>query len=358
MKKHFYYIALVLFSLSLFTSCDNEDDNGGGQSGQETVFGQGVFILNEGNYTNQIQGSLSHVSYESGEIANGLFYSVNNRWLGSTPNSMVIDPVTGEIYIACTDDNRVEVTDGNLKSVGFITVVQPREMVLSDGCLYVSCYGGKVVKIDTKTRKMVGESEIIGANLEGIAVRGGFIYVCNSWNPDWTYNAEVVKLNASTLEKVSVLKVATNPTTLKSSGTDLYLLSSGNYADVQSQIQKIDSADRVEYLCDGTFFDVKDENLFVIDSRTDFTTGETANSYFLYSWKNGRKDFIPPCELFAPCAIGVDSKCGRIVIASYRKGSYGFADYSAKGDITVFDLDSKEYQQFEAGVNPSVLVFL
>ncbi len=365
MKKYLYSFLLLSLSATLFTACSDDDDDdavtveaeAGGESDVST-HSDGAFVLNEGNYYSSINGSLSYIDFDSSSITNGIFQAKNGRSLGGTPNSMVIDYDNDEMYIACTDENRVEITDDDAESITYVTISQPREMVVYGGYVYVTSYNGTVAKISTSTHEIVATSETVGACLEGIAARDGYIYVCNAYNADYTYNTNVVELDASTLEKVSDITVAQNPTAIKADGTDLYVLSTGNYYDVQAQIQKIDSSNNVTYICDGTLFDVYDSKLYVINSVTDWTTYETSTTYSIYSSASSYTTFEPPYEIASPCAIAVDPCDGDVFISSYVMGSYGYADYTADGYVVVFSTDdTSNYEVYTAGVGPCTIVF-
>lgn len=356
MKKYLFSILLTVFAATTLVSCLNDDDT----DKREVVaidYTAGAFILNEGNYYNQVNGSLSYLDYNSYGVTNGLFKTKNNRALGGTPNSLAM--TAGYMFIATTDDNTVEAVDGNLKSAGQIKINQPRELAVDSQYVFVSSYDGCVYKVSAKDKQIVTRSEKIGACLEGIALRGDYIYVCNAYNSDYTYNTNVVKLKASTLEKVADIEVPCNPTTLKLSGDNLYVLSSGNYADVKSQVSRIDKDDKVTYLCDATLFDVIEGTVVGINSITDWEKNETKNEYFTYT-KDGKKaEFKPSASVPSPCSIAVDPVTGYILIGSYKLTDKGTPDYSGNGLMFLFAgiSPTSQYLRFDVGVGPTNILF-
>lgn len=357
-KKYLYSFLLVSLSLTLPTACDDDEDDETLNNTQTLTHSDGAFVLNEGNYYSSIDGSLSYVDFENSSIVNNLFYSQNQRSLGGTPNSMVIDYDTDEMYIACTDENRVEITDDDALSVAYVTISQPREMVVADGYIYVTSLDGRVSKISEDTHQIVATSEVIGDCLEGISARDGYLYVCNAYDTSYNYNTNVVVLRASDLSKISDITVAANPTAIKEHNGTLYVLSSGDYVDVQSQIQKIDSSNNVTYVCDGTLFDVYDGNLYVVNSVTDWTTYESTVTYYIYSSSGTATEFTPPYTIASPCGIAVDPYSGRVLLSSYVLGSYGYANYSAAGYVVAFyTTDQDNYDVYYAGVGPCTIVF-
>lgn len=354
MKKCLLSFAVLLGACLLFNSCSNDEDDDKKKPTEFTVT-NGAFVLNEGNYSNKINGSLSYIDYTDYTVTNSLFQSVNGRSLGGTPNSMIL--VGTEGYIACTDENRVEVVDGNLKSVASVSVTQPREMATNGSNVYVTSYDGTVSQISCLSHTVVAKSDKIGACLEGIAYRNGSLYVCNAYNADYTYNTNVVKLDASNLKKIKDITVACNPTSIKASDNALYVLSTGNYGAVQAQIQKIDASDNVTYLLDGTLFDVYKGALYVINSVTDWTTYATTTTYTRYDSDGNKTEFTPTKEIASPCGIAVDPNSGYVFISSYVMGSYGFADYSADGYVCAFDFEHDKSWKGNVGVGPCTIVF-
>ena len=238
MKKNFNFGLLLMLGATLFTAC-SDDDEPPFVTCPVTVT-EGMFVLNEGAYFSGISGSLSYLDYSSQTLSNGVFAAKNGRSLGGTPNDMLI--YGSKMYIAVTDENRVEVLNAStLESLGFIAMTQPRKLAATQGRVFVTSYTGTVSSVDTVRQEVVATSEKIGANLEGIAVRGQYLYVCNAWNNDYTYNKNVVKLQASTLAKVKDITVTDNPVRIATDGTDIYVQSTGNYADIAPSIQKLDA---------------------------------------------------------------------------------------------------------------------
>lgn len=356
MKKYLLSIMMMAFAASTLVSCLNDDDN----SKKELVavdYTAGAFILNEGNYYSQVNGSLSYVDFNYFTVENNLFKTNNDRVLGGTPNSMAV--TSGYMFIATTDENVVETIDEKLKSAGQIHITQPRELVADSQYVYVSSYDGCVYKVSAKDKQIVSRSEQIGACLEGIALRGDYLYVCNAYNQDYTYNTNVVKLKASTLEKVADIEVPCNPTAIKLSGDNLYLLSSGNYADVKSQLSRIDKDDKVTYLCDATLFDVLNDVIVGINSVTDWTTYETKTSYFTYSKEGKLAEFKPAVEIPSPCSVAIDPNNGYVLIGSYKLNDKGTPDYAAPGYMFLLAglSATAQYKRFDVGVGPTNVFF-
>jgi len=356
MKKYFYSLLLLLAGSVLFTSCSKDDDE---PVVVDPVYtSAGLFVLNEGSYYSGINGSLSFLNYSNSTLTDGLFFAANGRSLGGTPNDMV--EVNGKLYICCTDENRVEIVDATTsKSVTYVAVKQPREICAGTSAVYVSSYDGTVYSISFEG-ELLKQSEKVGACLEGIAAIDKYVYVCNAYNSDYTYNTNVVKLYAETLAKVDDITVACNPTQIEVAGSSLYVLSTGNYADVQSQIQVIDSDDKVKYLCDATHMALTDQYLYAINSVTDWSTYTTTTEYFklntVTSEKTALLSELNAKEVFSPCGIAVDTYNQLLYISSYSAGASGYADYSGNGYVMQYTLDGNFVKKYEAGVGPTTLV--
>jgi len=355
MKKLISRAALLLMGALAFTAC-SDDDNKNTTSELVNVT-EGVFVLNEGSYFSGIDGSLSYINYATNQITNGIFASKNGRSLGGTPNDAII--YGSKMYIATTDEGRVEVIDVKTQaSLGYATLTQPRKLVADGGFVYVSSYAGTVSRIDTTSFQIVKTSEVIGANLEGITALNGYLYVCNGWNPDYTYNNNVVKLDASTLAKVKDITVVTNPARILTDGTDIYVQSIGNYADVSAAIQKIDAADVVTTLCnEGLYLSYYKGKIYYVATSYD-ENWNTIAAYKVYDLATGATTtFVEGSEVFSPCALAVDPYTGLVYVSSYSQGAYGSADYAGAGYIVVYNNDGTFWKQYDAGVAPTTYVF-
>lgn len=361
MKKNLYLFLLLVMSSFVFVSCDQNDPTPVPKPPIDPVYkSAGLFVLNEGNMANKINGTLSFLDYKSGKIVDGLFATANQRSLGGTPNDMV--EVMGRLYICVTDENRVEVVDAvTMKSLNFATVKQPREICASRNGVYVSSYDGTVSFINFDG-KLMKKSEVVGSYLEGIVARDGYVYVCNAYTPGttYTYHTNIVKLNAETLAKVSDITVGANPTKIECNGNNMYVLSTGNYADVKGQIQAIDHDDKVSYLCDATMMAVAGDNIYAINSVTDWTTYKTTTEYFRYDVAKKTKmpliNDVDAKKIISPCAIAVDPANKTLYISSYVLGAKGYADYAAKGYIMEYELGGAFKKKYNAGVGPKNMI--
>lgn len=353
MKKNIYLSTLLMLGMTLFTAC-SEDDDTPPPTDPVTVT-EGVFVLNEGAYFYGVSGSLSYLDYETQTLTDGIFAAKNGRSLGSTPNDAII--YGSKMYIATTDENRLEVIDAaTLNSLGVVAMTSPRKLAAADGKVFVTSYMGTVCGIDTTQFEIVAESEKIGANLEGIVARGQYLYVCNAWNNDYTYNNNVVKLQVSDLAKVKDITVTCNPVRIATDGTDIYVQSTGNYVDVLPSIQRLDADDQVTPLCQGTYMSYANQKIYYISMTYD-ENWNTITRYGVYDLATGTDaEFIAGNEILSPCAIAADPNSGIVYVSSYNQGAMGI-DYSGAGYIVAYSSDGTMLKKYDAGVAPATFVF-
>lgn len=356
MKKYLSMAACLLMGLSVFTSCSDDDNSDKPHEGLKSV-ADGVFVLNQGSYFSQINGSLDYYAYGTSSLTptRNIFKSANGRSLGGTPNDAVINS-KGEMYIASTDENRVEIADAKtLKSVAVAKIVKPRAVAYDADAVYVSSYTGKVYKIDATSHELVDSSAVVGTNLEGIAVANGSVYVCNSWNADYTYNKNVVKLNTS-LDKLKDITVVTNPTKLIASGNNIFVVSQGNYNDVKPAVQQLNAAtDEVMLIGEATMAAVAGDRLYMVNAP--YGVKPTYSYYSLSA--HTVTNWITGTEIFSPYAIGVDPITNRVYITSLSQNPDvpGSASYTGDGYLVVYDPTGSFMGKYDCGVCPGTIVF-
>ena len=351
-----FWFSLVLGAFVL-VSCDLDDEP---KEYKEVTVADGLYILNEGSYFAQINGSLDFLGYLSNSVELDIFNTINGRALGGTPNHAII--CGSKMYIATTEENRVEVVDVNsLKAFEPVEITAPRELCTDGQFVFVSSYTGEVSKVDTASLKVVAKSEKVGSNLEGIAFRKKSIYVCNSWNPDYSYNSNLVKLNAETLAKEKDITVAVNPNQLIADGDHLFLASWGNYADVSPEIQQIDLLDNVTKLTNATHMAYANDYLYLINTTYD-EKGNEINSYSVFNVTTKEETtFIVGRDIDSPCTIAIDPLMGYVFIGSRKKyldaeGNMAVS-YTQPGYVVCYSSYGALINRFPCGVNPGTMVF-
>lgn len=346
--KKFFSMSAFMAAVCIFTSCSSDDDVTPPLSTETT---EGMYVLCEGSMGN-VDGSLDYISSDSTETRD-IFSRVNGRSLGDTPNDALIEG--NAMYIATNNENRVEVIDKKTaKSVAVVNVKAPRCLATDGDNLYISSYTGKVYKMSLSTNELTDSSEVVGTNLEGIAVRNGYVYVSNGWNNDYTYNDNVVKLQASTLDKVKDITVVVNPGTLLNTSDGLYLLSVGDYIQTHGLLQKIDDQDQVTAIGNYTMMAAGTDGLYLVNAP--YGSSQATYSYYSFDTHTAVK-WIDGTEIFNPYAIGVDNVSGKVYVTSLSKDeNTGYASYTTDGYIVAYTTAGVKTGQWTVGVCPGVVV--
>lgn len=356
MKKYLLSIAVLMAATISFTSCDDDDDSA--TCPTPVIPRYGVYVINEGNYSYQINGTLDFLGYDVAKgtysMTDSIFEKVNGRSLGGTPNDALIFS-DSLLCIAVADEDRVEfVNTTTKKASAAVSIDSPRELAYESGSnyLYVSSYTGKVYKIDMTTRTIAGESEKVGANLEGIAVAGNKLYVCNSCNPD--YNKNVVELNANTLAKNQDIEVVDNPVDVINAGSAIFILSMGNYADKPATVQMLKDG-QLSTIGNATMmaYDAYNDQLYMINAPFG---GD--KEYKVYNLKNGQTTtFLTNPDIFSPYSLAVNPVNGDVFITSSTKNpDTGYADYTADCKLYRYTSAGILLGTYDCGVNPGTIV--
>lgn len=358
MKKYLLSIAVLMAATISFTSCDDDDDSK--TCPTPVIPRYGVYVINEGNYSYQINGTLDFLGYDVAKgtysMTDSIFEKVNGRSLGGTPNDALIFS-DSLLCIAVADEDRVEfVNTTTKKASAAVSIDSPRELAYESGSnyLYVSSYTGKVYKIDMTTRTIAGESEKVGANLEGIAVAGNKLYVCNSCNPDYTYNKNVVELNANTLAKNQDIEVVDNPVDVINAGDAIFILSMGNYGDKPATVQMLKDG-QLSTIGNATMmaYDAYNDQLYMINAPFG---GD--KEYKVYNLKNGQTTtFLTNPDIFSPYSLAVNPVNGDVFITSITKNpDTGKADYTADCKLYRYTSAGTLLGTYDCGVNPGTIV--
>lgn len=368
MKKYLLSIAVLMAATISFTSCDDDDDCPTCPP-PATIVQNGVYVINEGSYYSQINGTLDFLGYDVANdtysMTRNIFEDVNGRSLGGTPNDALIvgDSV---LCIAVADEDRVEFVNTITKKASTaIKIEKPRELAYESGSnyLYVSSFTGKVYKIDMTTRTIAGESAVVGANLEGIAVAGNKLYVCNSCSSDYTtYYKNVVELNASTLAKNQDIEVVDDPVDVINAGSAIFILSMGIYADK-------DKPATVQMLKDGQISTIGNATMMAYDANLkrlymvnviynkDYTIKR--RDYMVYDLNtNTTSTFLKEASAFLPYSITVNPVNSDVFIsAQVESAEYpGSASYNTDGKLYRYSSAGILLGTYDCGVNPGTIV--
>ncbi len=184
--RSLYLAAALAFGATAFTSCDSDNDGPAGEYARN-----GVLVANEGAFTKS-NASVSFYSHDSKSVENESFKKVNAPMvLGDVLQHMAQQG--DRLYLVMNNSGKVVVTNAHtLKAEGEIAGLEaPRYFAaLNDDKGYVTewlgydpatyAYGnGRVAVIDLKTLT-VTKTITVGVQPEQLAVVGGKLYVANS----------------------------------------------------------------------------------------------------------------------------------------------------------------------------------
>ena len=195
----------------------------------------GVYVLCEGGFGGN-NATLAYRNVASGVVAADFYRQQNptqTGGLGDLANDAII--YGSKLYIVMNGSGNVTVLNAStgvlLGKVSFINGSgnkSPRYAVGALGKVYVSSFDNTVSIIDTTSLAITGTINV-GANPEGMATYGDYLYVANSGglNPVFDSTVSVVDLN-SNLE-IKKITVGLNPQKIEvNSVGDVYVSGYGN----------------------------------------------------------------------------------------------------------------------------------
>ncbi len=316
---------------------------------------RGMYILNQGMMSSN-NSSISYFDFATGKVTLDMFKDVNRRGLGDTGNDLLV--YGSKMYAVVNVSNLVEVINvADCKSIKSISVPgrQPRRAVSHEGKVYVSCFDGSVLKIDTATLEIEATAQA-GANPEGICVANNKLYVANSGGLNFpNYGHSVSVFDLASFTKLTDIEVGLNPCGLQSDYQgDVYVNLIGNYKDIKPCMQRIDS--KIDTVVNT--FNVPVTNFFIHDQHA-----------YLYSF-----DYSTLKSTFHVLNVGTEQIINNNFIAdgTFIETPYGIAVNPENGDVFIGDAFMSLYDgnvycfnnagrcqyTFEVGRNPGVMVFV
>lgn len=228
--KHIYIIAL--FGWLFFISCSKDKEFGEiNTENTDYFYGKGVFIVNEGNYTNG-NGSVSFYNFYTNHIYNGIFDAINKRPLGDIPVS--IDIINGLLYIVVNNSGKIEVVNpDDFKSVKTITgITSPRFILpVSNKKAYISDLRSAYISVLDLETNCITKRIYCGKSTDRMLKYNSKVFVCN-WSEYYVQspNNTIQVIDSDADQLIDSVKVGKEPNSMVMDKQNrLWVLSSGGY---------------------------------------------------------------------------------------------------------------------------------
>lgn len=329
----------------------------------------GAYILTQGNYYDNIEGTLNVIDYSSGTMEANLFTRANGRSLGNTPQCGLA--YGSKIYLGVRYSQTIEILDRNTyKSLKQIRLsdaakgTQPSSMVAKGGYVYVAMFDGYVARLDTVAMEM-DRSVKVGPNPEIMCLHGNRLFVPNSDGMNWASGvygktASVVNVPDLTLERT--ITVPENPDKFVSAAGRLFLLSKGNYADVAAGVYEVKSDYSIVKIADASSLDAFGTSLYMFDIPWIYDAATGASTYTVdyrrYDLSANRLTEwnFDKSQIKYPSGMGVDPVSGKMIVTSYNlNGSY--PDYNGAAYAAEFTPDGKFVRSYPIGAGTPCIFF-
>lgn len=362
------WAAFALLIGAGLASC-SDDSNPGIPPVTPQYTGTAAYVVNQGNMSNKLPGSIDMLDLGSQSVTSGVFYQVNGQHLGDTPQagvryeSSLLVPVYGSDCVWVIDA-------ATLQKVAQLKVDDPEAACAAEGYVFAASNDGYVVRFDAKTMVQAGDHLEVGPNPAGMAVSNGTVYVTISdgynYEGDNPYGngKKVVAIDAKTFTKKAEYAVGLNPGQLfTNSKGEVYLIARGNYANIQSTVQKIGTDGKVSDCFSGSMMTMSNDTLYVLSIAYDANYKPVTSSiwYDTISGTSG-EGFLDNANLpVNPIAIDVNPVNGHIFVCSRKSTSYDA--YSQPGCVYEYrglkegSLKGAHVHTYDVGVEPYSVAF-
>lgn len=362
--KTIHFFTLIAF-LSLMVSCGEKH-----ATPDLPPLTSGTYILNNGNWKGN-DANIGIYDPASKRFSPSAFRNANTGYLlGDLAQDIIFHG--NRLYISINGSDAIWRTDSGLRAETLIIApgafgrMSPRTFASDGTKLYVTYdegYVGEVTSGEVRpseagldTDKAIITEKVckVGSNPDGIAVAGEELYVANSGGlsyPDYDNTVSVVSV--ASFEEISRIEVNVNPIKVEASsdGRYVYVSSFGNYADIPSKLQIIDTA--TEEVTDLTYRHVisiaKGENdiLYILCGGYDEKWNLLSGTIYKHDMKKNL-----PLGSFVTDGTALSAAYS---ISAARDGYIyvGCSDYKTNGDVYVFTPDGRLHDKFDSqGLNP------
>lgn len=357
MKKRTIYI---FFLLLMTSGCEMHDARRpsqpvGSEPDRMLVLSEGLFNMNN--------STLALVDIITGQTDYDIFRTVNRRGLGDTANDL--KRYGSKLYIAVDISSQIEVLDArtfvSLARIPAMTdegqARQPRRLEPVGGHVYVSCFDGSVLEIDT-TSLAISRITQAGRNPDNLCSARGKLYVSNSGGLDYPfYDATVSVIDIASFRETRRIDVGINPGVIGASARgDVYVISRGDYGENDYRLLKIDSdIDTVVRRFDNLNplgFCIVENTMYMYNYNYEAGTHWVKCFDCLTDRVTDDAVVDPAVEMTTPYSVMVAPSTGNIYMTEARQ-------FVLFGDVLCFGPDGKlRYRLPEIGLNPNTVLLL
>ncbi len=361
MKKSILWGVMLSLSCACVSSCSDDDDKDKAPDPEVPVVAEGAFVLNQGNMTDKIEGSLTYLDYAKGTASQNVYQNANNgQSIGNTPQGAVL--YGSKIYLAIYESNVITIIDRTtFKTIKQISLNSnegqgPRYLAAKEGKVYVSMYNGYVSRLDTLSLAIDGNVKV-GPNPELIAIAGNNLYVPNSDGMNWRegYGTTASVIDIPSFKVAKTITVGLNPTEFHSNGKDVFLLCKGNYADISSKVYRLLPDDSMKEIAEATLMDIKGDKVYLANAPWG-TTGADVK-YTVYDINtSAMTDMLSDEGVDAPVALAVDPVSGKIIVTSYTIDN-GNIGTTLDGYAKEYNANGQFVRRYNVGTGPAFIFF-
>ena len=346
-RKCFYACVASIMLAGSFTSCgdDIETPDIPVNPEEQPKEISGFYILNRGS-NGENNSSIHFYDYATSQLSADIYQKVNNSSLGESAQQMLI--YGSKIYVAVTFSNRLAVLDMDGKLLKTIepeeggNTMNPRCLAADGGKVYMTYFNGHAVAALDTVSLEIENKVAVGRYPEELAVANGKLYVANSGGNDFpNYGKTVSVVDLSTFKVEKDIEVIINPVSLQAdSKGDVYVISMGNYDDVNNTLQRIDATTgEVKTIGNGSLMKIVNDKLYVVYAQY----GKDKPSLTRYDALTGAVEVesLANIEMMqSPSAIGIDPTSGAICIAD--------GPWNSTATLYLFDKEGKQTSTFDA----------
>ena len=351
-----------------FTSCSDDDPYDPYEYGSKVALPEHRgLVLNEGSYqlNNASLSFFDAVEDTTTKATNDLYFIQNKKQLGDTGQDVIVED--NNIYVCVYGSSYVV----KLNKAGFeqarrefgSDLGQPRYMAECDGFIYVTTYGGFVVKLNANDLSVVSKVKV-GPAAERIDEEDGILYVACGNTLDYTPDKRMFIIDTKNFTDAAVKSIDVCDNTQLVCASDKYVFIQGYGADWTNTpfwVYDIKSgkAEDTELYATYAIATNDDNKTFAVYSMTDWSTYQTTNTYFVYDAATKTKTDVTSK---ITSAVSDLASASIYALSEGENGSFYIATtlYGAgNGTVYHFDSNYKLLGSFTSwGQNPKKVVVM